>query len=94
VVGNFVVEIELAEPTIGKMQPDFFTQTALVTDPVTISDDEHPDHQFWIDGGAADLAVKGLQLLAQIGKRSRYKNIHSPQQVVSRYHIVELKLIK
>ena len=65
---DLVVEIELAEPSVGKVQLDFLAQTALVSDAVAVSDDEHPDHQFGIDRRAADVAVKGLQLLVQIGQ--------------------------
>jgi len=58
---NPVVDIELAEPSVGKMQLDLLAQTALVSNAVAVSDNEHPDHQFRIDRRTADVAVKRLQ---------------------------------
>lgn len=65
-----VVEIELAKPSVGKVQLDLLAQTALVSDAVAVPNDEHPDHQFRIDGRAANVAVKGLQLLMQVGEHA------------------------
>jgi hypothetical protein len=56
---HLIVEIELTESPIGKVQPDFLAQTALVSDTVAVPNNEHPDHEFRIDRRAADLAVKG-----------------------------------
>jgi hypothetical protein len=83
-----VVEIKLAELSVGKVQLDLLAQTALVSDAVAVSNNEHPDHQFRIDGRAADLAVKGPQLLMQVGEYSRHEDIHAPQQVLLRNHLV------
>src|SRR5215813_13466125 len=55
---DLVVEIELAEPPVGKVQPDFLAQTAFVSDAVAAPDNQHPDHELWIDRWTADLAVK------------------------------------
>jgi hypothetical protein len=46
------------------------------------------------DRGPADVAVKCLQLLMQIGQNGCSKNMDSSQQVVRRDHLVETKLIK
>ena len=76
------------------MRLDFLTQTAIVMDPVAISDNEHSDHQFWIDRGTANLAVKGLQLAGadrQARSLQRYAFAATGGSV---YRLVELKLIK
>jgi|SRR6516164_9066926 len=45
VVWNFVIKIELAEPPISKVQFDLLAQPALMPDAVTVSDNQHPDHE-------------------------------------------------
>src|SRR5215510_691461 len=65
-----VVEIELAKPSVGKVQLDLLAQTALLSDAVAVSNNEHPDHQLRVDGRAADVAVKGLQVLMRVGERA------------------------
>jgi len=59
-VRNLVVEIELAEPAVSKVQRHFLAQPALMTNAIAVSDQEHPDHQLGIDRGPADVAVKRL----------------------------------
>src|SRR5215216_2082192 len=46
------------------------------------------------DGRSADVAVKRPQLLVQVGERGSDEDIHPPQQVVLRNHIVEIELIE
>jgi hypothetical protein len=53
-VRNLVVEIELAEPAISKMQRHFLAQPALMANAVAVADQEHPDHQ--IDRGPTEVA--------------------------------------
>jgi len=45
VMRHLVVEIELTEPPVGKVQPDFLAPTAFVSDTVAVSDDQHPNHE-------------------------------------------------
>src|SRR2546423_783214 len=59
-VRNLIVEIELAEPAIGKMQRHLLAQPALMANAIAVTDQEHPDHQLGIDRGPADVAVKRL----------------------------------
>ena len=59
-VWNLIVEIELAEPAVRKVQRHFLAQPALVTNAIAVTDQEQPDHQLGIDRGPADLAVKRL----------------------------------
>src|ERR1700749_4502912 len=93
-VRNLVVEIELAEPAVSKVQRDFLAQPALMANAVTVTDQEHPDHQLGIDRGSADVAVERLQLLVQIGQNGGREHIDPPQQVVPRDHLVQAKLVK
>src|SRR6266513_4437346 len=50
-VRNLVVEIELAEPAVSKVQRAFLTQPALMTNAIAITKQEHTDHQLGIDRG-------------------------------------------
>src|ERR1700676_5597096 len=65
-----------------------------MTNAIAVTDQEHPDHQLWIDGGPADVAVKCFQLLMQIGENGCRENIDPSQQVVRWDHLVEAKLGK
>jgi hypothetical protein len=59
-VWNLVIEIELAEPAVSKMQGHFLAQPPLMTNAIAVTHQEHPDHQFGIDRGPANIAVKTL----------------------------------
>jgi hypothetical protein len=59
-VRNLVVQIELAEPAVGKVQGHFLAQPALMTNAIAVTDQEHTDHQLGINRGPADVAVKRL----------------------------------
>ena len=59
-VRNLIVEIELAEPAVSKVQRHFLAQPALMTNAIAVTDQQHPDDQFGIDRGPADSAVKRL----------------------------------
>ena len=49
-------------------------------DAVAAADDEHPNHQLWIDGRCR--AVMRLELLVRVGERYRHEHVHPPQQMV------------
>jgi hypothetical protein len=59
-VRNLIVEIELAEPAVSKVQHHFLAQPALMANAIAVTDQKHPDHQLGIDRGPADVAVKRL----------------------------------
>src|SRR6516225_9764370 len=58
--GNLVVEIELAEPAVSKVQRHFLAQPTLMANAIAVTNQEHPDHQLGINRGPADVAVKRL----------------------------------
>src|SRR5262245_48488317 len=43
-VRNLVVQIELAEPAVSKVQRDFLAQPTLMANAIAVTDQEHPDH--------------------------------------------------
>jgi hypothetical protein len=65
-----------------------------MTNAITVTNQEHPDHQLGIDRGPADVAVKCLQLFVQIAQNGRREHVDPSQQVVRRDHLVEAKLVK
>ena len=94
VVGHLVVEIEPAEPPIGQMQFDFLAQPPLEADAVAVAHDQHPDHQLGIDRRPADLAIEGLQLLAQLSQHPRHDRIDPAQQMARRNALFEVEQIE
>ena len=92
-VRNLIVEIELAEPAIGKVQRHLLAQPPFMTNAIAVTNQEHPDHQLGIDRGSADVAVKRLQLFVQIAQNGCREHVDPSQQVVRRDHLVEAKLV-
>src|SRR5271165_7346573 len=62
-----------------------------MTNAIAVTHQEHPDHQLGIDRGPAEVAVKGLQLLMQIGQNGCREHVDPSQQVARRDHLVEAK---
>src|SRR5712664_208029 len=93
-VRNLIVEIELAEPAVSEMQRHFLAQPTLMANAIAVTDQEHPDHQLGIDRGPAEVAVKCLELLMQIGQNGCREHVDPSQQVARRDHLVEAKLVK
>src|SRR5262249_25482669 len=50
-IGNLVIELEAAEPTITEMKFDLLAQLPFKADAIAVADNEHPDHQLRIDRG-------------------------------------------
>ena len=48
-VGDLVIEIEPAEPAVGKMQFDLLAQPPLKSDAVAVAHNEHPDHELGVN---------------------------------------------
>jgi hypothetical protein len=80
-IRDLVVEVEATEPAIGKVKLDLLAQAALGTDAVAVADDQHPDHEFRVDRGPADLAVEGLQPLANVGQYPCHRRIDTAQKM-------------
>src|SRR6266508_4147384 len=65
VIGDVVVEIEPAEPPVGKVQFNLLAQPSFKADAVAVTDNQHPDHQLRIDRGTANVAIKWRQPLVK-----------------------------
>src|SRR5262249_44177815 len=91
---NLVIEIELAEPAVCKMQLDFLAQPAFRAETVAIAHEQHPHHQLGIDRRATSVAIEVCQLLAQVSQHFRYDRIDPAQQMIWRNAIFEVEQIK
>jgi hypothetical protein len=61
-VGDNVLDAELAEPTIGKVHLHLGADTPLRADRKHVADDQHPDHEHRIDRGPTDPGIIGRKL--------------------------------
>jgi hypothetical protein len=67
-VGYVAVEPESAEPAVCQVEMNLLTKSSLGADAEAVADDQHPDHQFGIDRGPPNGAVKRCQLPPQLTK--------------------------
>ena len=63
-VGHPVGQIEPAEPTIGEVEMHLLAQAAFRADAEQVADQQHPEHQLWINRGPSARAVARRQRLA------------------------------
>lgn len=61
-----ILQTQAAEPAIGEVQVHLLAQPPLRPDPEAVADDEHPDHELWVDRGAPGMAVERREVLAQL----------------------------
>jgi hypothetical protein len=62
-VWNLVIEVELAKPAVGQVHGHFLAEPTFMADAVTVTDQQHSDHQLGIDRRPANVAVKWPQLV-------------------------------
>src|SRR6516225_9929710 len=76
-----LIKIKAAKPAISEVQFDLLAQPSLRANTVAVAHDQHPDHELGVNRRPADVAVKGRQLLMQIGHDPRYFWIDPAQQM-------------
>src|SRR5271165_5717023 len=76
------------------MERGLLAQLALGADAVAVPYKQHPDHQFGIDGGAADVAVKGLKLFVKIGQNRCHEHVDAAKKVAPRDHLIKIELVE
>jgi hypothetical protein len=64
VIGNPIVEIEPAEPSVGEMQLSLLAKPPFEANAVAVANDQHPDHELGINRRPANIAVEGRQFVA------------------------------
>ncbi len=93
-IRNPVIEIEPTEPPIREVHLDLLAKPPLGTDAIAIADNQHSDHEFRIDRGSANIAVKGFKLLAELRQNPRHHRIDTAQQMARRNAFFEVEKIK
>src|SRR5215470_1586124 len=92
VVGNRVFDAETTQPAIRQIDPNLRTDPPLRPDRKHIADQQHPDHQFWIDRGASAFAVERRKLLVDPAKIEHC--IDPSHQMIGWNHIIEMEFVE
>src|SRR6202521_5066524 len=92
VIGDPVLNAELAEPPVGQVDLDFSAQPALRAERKHIANDQHPDHQHRINRGPTRVRVIRCQLL--VHPTQIEQTVDLPHQMIGRNHLVEIKRIE
>ena len=87
-----VRQIKTTEPAIGQIEMDLFAQSPFRADTHAIANQQHTDHQFWINGGATGRTVERCKKCPDIGEID--KPVYQSQQVILRNVIFNAELIK
>src|SRR5262249_32642410 len=77
-----VIEFEATEPTVTEMELHLLAQLPFKADPVTVADNEHPDHQLRGDRRPPDVAIERGQLLAKIDQHPRDDGIEAGEKMI------------
>jgi hypothetical protein len=93
-IRNPVFKVEVAEPAIGKIQRHFFAQSTLRPDAVAISDYKHSHHQFWIDRGAAGVAIEKSQIIMNVSQGLRHEDINPAQQMACGNPLIKIERVE
>ena len=92
VIGDPVLNAELAEPPVGQVDLDFSAQPALRAERKHVANDQHPDHQYRINRGPTRVRVIRRQLL--VHPTQIEKTVDLPHQMIGRNYLVEIKRIE
>jgi len=71
---------------------NLLAQPPLRSNAKTIADEQHPDHQLWVNRGPAGLAVKWAEMCADAGQVD--EPINGPHEVAGRDVPPETKLVE
>jgi hypothetical protein len=68
VIRHRPIQTEPTEPPVGRIEMNFIAQAPLRSNAEALTSQKHPDHQFGIDRGPADVTVERRQLLSDLFK--------------------------
>src|ERR1700747_2197625 len=92
VIGDPVLNAELAKPPVGQVDLDFSAQPAIRAERKHVANDQHPDHQHRVNRGPTRVRVIRRQLL--VHPTQIEQTVDLPHQMIGRNHFVELKRIE
>ena len=91
-IRDLVFNPELAEPSVGQVNPDLSAEPPFRSKREYVADDQHPDHQHWINPRPASVRIERRQLF--VHPTQVEQAIDLPYQMIRRHHLVEIKRIK
>jgi len=91
-IGNLILNTELAEPAIGQINLHLGAQPPLRAERKQVANEQHPDHQHRIDRGPTGVRVVRRKLLVHPTQIENAINL--AHQMVRWHHLVEIKRIK
>jgi hypothetical protein len=81
-IRHLVFQAQAAEPAVGQIEMNFLAQASFGPNPEAVTDDQHADHQFWINRGSPDGAVERFHVLPE--RTQVEKLMNAPEQMVLR----------
>src|SRR5215470_8445356 len=91
-IGNLVLDAELAKPPVGQIDLHLGAEPPLRAEREHVAHNQHPDHQHRIDRGTARVRVVGRKLLVHPTKIENAVDL--AHQMIGWHHLVEIKRIK
>jgi hypothetical protein len=91
-IGDSVLDAELAEPAIGEVHLHFTADQSLRADRKDIPYHQHPDHQFRIDRRTTHGRIMRCKFATK--PRQIESCIDLPHQMIFRNRVVEMKLVE
>src|SRR6476619_4933990 len=91
-VRNLVFDAQAAKPAVRQIDPDLATEQTLRPQAEGIAEDQHPDHQNWIDRGAAERRIMRRKLA--IDPRQIEHRCNRAHFVIVGHHLFKAERIK
>ena len=91
-IGDIVLDAELAKPPIGQVDLDLSAEPPLGTKRKYLAQDQHPDHEHRINRRPASVRVEWRQLVVHPAQVEQAVDL--PYQVIRRHDPVQIKGVK
>src|SRR6202163_2488176 len=89
---NLVFDAQAAKPAVRQIDPDLATEQTLRPQAEGVAEDQHPDHQNWIDRGRAEWRIMRRKLA--IDPRQIEHRCNRTHLVIARHHLFKAERIK
>ena len=91
-IRNLVFKAETTEPSIGKVEVNLLTQSALGTDRIAVTNQQHSDHQFRINRRTTCVAVERRDLRAEPAQIE--DSVNPAQKMIGGNPVIKIELIE
>jgi hypothetical protein len=92
VIRDLVLDAQAAEPPVRQVDLDLPTQQSFRADTKHITDDQHPDHEYWIDRRPADRGIIGCQLGVHPRQIENRRDV--AHEVIVRHYLIKAERIE